>query len=614
MSRIAGLLFFPFLLNGCFWQNDEDGSEPDRIRLTPATVVMWEAGQQTQLQASIVNSDQQPYKVQPGFGWRSSNQNIATVDANGLVQAHSEGEAVISVSAKGLSQTARVVVTRDAPLLQGKVLYEDRIQTRSGFNGETRHKPVRHTLVDLLDSGGRLLQSVWTDADGYYRFAIVDPGPFRLRVLATSGAGVASEVNVADLSGRIYALGTVPGGDYTVDQDVVIDLDSGFAGVFNILDVMTAGGQFVSHYSLSRAPPLNVFWQAGNQNGTYYCSGPNSVYCAQGGGIYIYSRGPGGDTDEFDDDVLWHEYSHFLSDNLSRDDSPGGCHVLSANDLDLRLSWSEGWGDFFPAAIKRWLLEQPELAGVPSITASTPSSLYVDTAGNYAQISIDIDRPGARPFVYAANELAVSKVLLELNKQFGMSFIWQAFEHGLPAAGRQVNLEVFWDSLFAQHGINDYQRTVLEDIFAEREIYYRWDAFEPDRGDSVQLLHDVSQSRHLYQDSVTLDQDTAFFSAKQGERWQLETFWLSNGADTVIDVLDPAGKLVAQNNDANPGAYYSYDYVCGGQRVRNNDSALSSKVVVEALTTGNYKVRIRPHAGRAAAGRYGSYTLRARRL
>jgi hypothetical protein len=57
------------------------------------------------------------------------------------------------------------------------------------------------------------------------------------------------------------------------------------------------------------------------------------------------------DSDEFDDSVILHEYAHMLAARFSRDDSPGGLHVLG-DLLDPRVAWSEGWANFFAAAVR----------------------------------------------------------------------------------------------------------------------------------------------------------------------------------------------------------------------------------------------------------------------
>ena len=57
------------------------------------------------------------------------------------------------------------------------------------------------------------------------------------------------------------------------------------------------------------------------------------------------------DSDEFDDGVILHENAHLLSERFSRDDSPGGEHVLG-DILDPRVAWSEGWANFFSGLVR----------------------------------------------------------------------------------------------------------------------------------------------------------------------------------------------------------------------------------------------------------------------
>ena len=47
--------------------------------------------------------------------------------------------------------------------------------------------------------------------------------------------------------------------------------------------------------------------------------------------------------------MIAHEYGHFLMASFSRESSPGGNHSFGEQ-LDPRLAWSEGWGNFFGAA------------------------------------------------------------------------------------------------------------------------------------------------------------------------------------------------------------------------------------------------------------------------
>ncbi len=53
-----------------------------------------------------------------------------------------------------------------------------------------------------------------------------------------------------------------------------------------------------------------------------------------------------GDTDEFDDHIIIHEWAHYFEDQFSRADNIGGSHSLG-DALDIRVAFGEGWGNAF---------------------------------------------------------------------------------------------------------------------------------------------------------------------------------------------------------------------------------------------------------------------------
>ena len=56
------------------------------------------------------------------------------------------------------------------------------------------------------------------------------------------------------------------------------------------------------------------------------------------------------DTDEYDQHVVAHEFQHFLEDQVSRSDTPGGPHSLDER-LDMRVAFSEGFANAFSAMV-----------------------------------------------------------------------------------------------------------------------------------------------------------------------------------------------------------------------------------------------------------------------
>ena len=311
-------------------------------------------------------------------------------------------------------------------------------------------------------------------------------------------------------------------------------------------------------------------------------------------------------------------------------DSPGGVHYLTENDQDLRLTWSEGLGGFFPAAVKTWLAQnRPELL---SIAEDLPPTYFVDTYGSTAGISIDMADPnplfcpwGQDCYVYSSSEVAVVKILIGLMNQFGMQAVWDTYANYMAkGAVLPATLETFWDGWLSQRAPGSEELSVLQTIFNERQVFYQQDSFEMDNSLGVFRKLSVcenadstcgAETHYLYHDIASGDKDLIAFDADTGRNYFIETVGLSNGADTFIRILDASGNLVfdingqAMVNDNRPGTEYCgrYDNPC---RIHNDDEMLSSELSFTPKTTGTYYVEVTSSSQRpAAAGRYGTYSL-----
>src|SRR5690606_37900497 len=110
-------------------------------------------------------------------------------------------------------------------------------------------------------------------------------------------------------------------------------------------------------------PELNLYWSTSNRTAGFCPAQGNistSFYVGDGledgcpvpgivpAGIYLLGdyAGGSGDTDEFDQHVIAHEFAHYIEERFSRSDSLGGEHG-SDDLLDLRLAFSEGFGNAF---------------------------------------------------------------------------------------------------------------------------------------------------------------------------------------------------------------------------------------------------------------------------
>lgn len=103
------------------------------------------------------------------------------------------------------------------------------------------------------------------------------------------------------------------------------------------------------------ADKVTVYWKAGFNPYSYFGStAPLSFYSPGERKLYILGGVSGNvrsaDTDHFDDSVILHEYGHFLEDVYGNSGSPGGSHTGNFI-IDPRLAWSEGWANYFQAAV-----------------------------------------------------------------------------------------------------------------------------------------------------------------------------------------------------------------------------------------------------------------------
>jgi len=492
--------------------------------------------------------------------------------------------------------------------VSGTIMYEDRqYGFSSGFTGVTVMKPVRHALVEVVDFvAGTVLGSGLTNSEGGYdvEALLINGGSAYVRVVADTSASTAPPVIVRTASGggiySVQGIGFIAN-SASIVSDISITASGPAGGAFNILDVMTAAGQFVNSISGQAAPLLIARWSQGSAIGTYFLPSTGEIFVTGGSA----------DTDEYDDDVLWHEYGHFIADAFSIDDSPGGNHYISDNDLDLRLSWSEGWGGYFQAALKQWLIETPdppELVQVASLANGTAPTYYVDTGAS--AFSLNLGSPGGSPYVYSSNEVAVAKVLLDMDGSYSPSDIWAVFNSigGYLLPLEQTTLEAFWDGWVLTKGVT----APINSILTGREIYYMEDPYEnDDLPDNLRLIavNGLSEEHYLYSAASFWDTDYIAFNATATGDYTVETFCMKNGADTYLEVLGTDGSTLVNSP--------SDDAVTFGCAL-DQFAKYSSKVIANITNTGIHYAMINTSQEDKPVsppnfpyrGRYGTYTIR----
>ncbi len=277
--------------------------------------------------------------------------------------------------------------------VKGSATYQAREPSANGLGGPGTPKPIRHAEVMIKNSAGDIAQCTHTDSNGDYEFKLPNDGGTYYLYVNSRGDNNYVKASVLDApnSNRHYSLAgwfTADGTKSLPTLNASVLVSSGIIGAaFNIFDQIVeaneflraqvgacTNGSFTGCTDFTVAPKVQAYWKMGVNPATYLNSTDALSFYLPGYSRLFILGGENGnttvaDTDHFDNSVILHEYGHFLEDEMFQSDSPGGSHNGDAI-IDPRLAWSEGFGNFFQAAV---LYD-------PTNSAETP--YYIDTIGN----------------------------------------------------------------------------------------------------------------------------------------------------------------------------------------------------------------------------------------
>lgn len=288
--------------------------------------------------------------------------------------------------------------------------------------------PARQVTVEALDgSTDAVLASATTDDSGNYSVSVPASRSVKIRARAemvktgTAPTWTFSVRNNTN-SNALYVLDGDAASSGTGSSTRNLHATSGWgttsytgaraAAPFAILDSVYAAKKLILEAVPSTEfPALDLFWSTTNKDvisttgdvqlctsdgqiGTtfYTAAASNAGNCTSSGalaaGIYIlgdFANGSG-DTDEFDQHVIAHEFGHYVEDKFSRSDSIGGSH-FPGDDLDMRVAFGEGWGNAYSGMV----LNDPQYRDSYSgISGTTGFNLETDNGndGWYSEFSV----------------------------------------------------------------------------------------------------------------------------------------------------------------------------------------------------------------------------------
>ena len=236
-------------------------------------------------------------------------------------------------------------------------------------------RPVRQAEVRVTDPAGYVVQCGVTNDDG--SFSVDLPVGDVDYTIAVNSRGAGALLNASVLNkpefNRFYSLTAVRNARVQPAAVTLLAAADGdvLGGAFNILDMIYEANRYLRVQTAACAatfdgcrgvdanhplPKVSAYWEKGFNPNSYFGSTSGLSFYLPGYARLFILGGQDGDvdfsdTDHFDNSVVIHEYGHFLEDTVGVSDSPGGSHNGNKV-IDPRLAWSEGWGNFFQAAVR----------------------------------------------------------------------------------------------------------------------------------------------------------------------------------------------------------------------------------------------------------------------
>jgi len=356
----------------------------------------------------------------------------------------------------------------------------------------------KNLIVKALNAESQMVAETTSNNKGEYTLYVPKNTPVKIRVYARMFKKDIWDVSVVDNT-NMKSMYTLEGelhdsGEQTTRRD--LHATSGWDGQsysgirsaapFAILDsINTIMQKIVSAKSNIVFPQLSINWSVNNVSvGGETSLGQigTSSYTSDNGEMWILGDA-NADTDEYDDHIIIHEWTHFFEDKFSRSDSIGGGH--SAGDtLDIRVAFGEGFAN-----------------GMSAIATDNP--IYFDTSG-YNQASgwnMNIESaPAENPGWFS--EASVQRIMYDLydNNNEGLDQITLGFKPIFETmVDRERNAKAF-TSIFtfinALKSENSSDSTAIDQVISSEQISTIYDDYGSYRSNNAHGL----LSKPIYQD------------------------------------------------------------------------------------------------------------------
>ena len=400
---------------------------------------------------------------------------------------------------------------------------------------------------------------------------------------ATDGAAF-SPVDGTALTKNLNASSGWTGTSYNDSQRV--------AGTFAILDtIYTSMQKIIAVDSSASFQKLSVHWSPNNiaASGTLALGQIGNTFFTQttSGGVVtardIYILGKANnDTDEYDQHVVAHEFGHYLQSAFSRDDSIGGRHGGTDDRLDMRVAFSEGWGNGWSGY-------------------SLGNKFYADTSGLSQANGYAFDiSAGERTNPGWFKESSVHKIIWDLSTgSIGFSPVWTAMKAGFMTSPALTSAHSFANTLRVNLPSS---LSTLNTVFGSQSITVPSDAYGT--GETNFGSPTIAEIRPIYTSygalgsisnvCVTNAADTSGAGNKAGEHRYLK-LTLPAGAYTFTVARDSATTTAGISTDPDFRVYNT----AGAFLIRESFTA-NTESASATLAGGNYVLALTDYTFRTA--------------
>ena len=464
----------------------------------------------------------------------------------------------------------------------GTINYDKRVYTHPSTNlAETvTATALAGAKVEVSDLFNGILGTGFTNTNGVYSITVdfnsANSNSFTIKVNSSNSS---VEVGTNVLNGSITGIysNTVASNQTSAGTYNLEISETNNSGAYNIYMQLDKGRQWFEGKGKSFTKTINAVWPT--SSGTFFDVGQNTVYL-------LGVTGGNFDPDEFDDDVILHEFGHLAMEAFSIDHSAGGSHSLTAT-TDLRLAWSEGVATWISCAIRGDAVYK-DSTGSKDSSNKTINNPYDHTAPRDASKE-------------SGNEAAITYVLW--NAASGASDqsiidVVSSFK-SLPSSleGEQISMDTFNDL---------WTTTDLSSFYTNRSMSYNTDSLN---------VFNISSPRSVSASETFSDltffpggnSDYFTFSAQAGGTYTFETSKARNGALTKIDLYKDSistDSLVQSNSQKNGSVS---DTTSKLSFKSENNSTYFLEVSRFNSSTRNYGVA--PSTYTKTVGRYGTYDL-----